>query len=241
MSVKDHYNNHLASFYSWMAGDFNSQKNQFKNLIRDHIALPVNGNNAIDLGAGHGIQSIALSELGFNITAIDFNNQLLQELEDNKGQVLIDTVFDDIRNITDYKHLNPRLVVCCGDTISHLESEQEIADLVKSIREILTNDGKVVLTFRDYSEELTGSQRFIPVKNDTERILTCFLEYTEKKVRVTDLLYEREGDSWNQKISSYDKVRISQGKVTGILKENGFRLLSEGNTAGMVALIAEKT
>jgi 2-polyprenyl-3-methyl-5-hydroxy-6-metoxy-1,4-benzoquinol methylase len=45
--------------------------------------------SAIDLGAGYGIQSIALANLGFRVRAVDFNRQLLEELSVNKKSLPI--------------------------------------------------------------------------------------------------------------------------------------------------------
>jgi hypothetical protein len=54
--------------------------------------------------------------------------------------------------------------------------------------------------FRDYAKPLQGDVRFIHVKSDEERILTCVLEYEESFVRVTDLLYEKTDGTWTQKV-----------------------------------------
>lgn len=48
-----------------------------------------------------------------------------------------------------------------------------------------------LLSFRDYSVPLQDEKRFIPVRSDEGRILTCFLEYSEDSVLVHDILHER--------------------------------------------------
>ncbi|HNK58755.1 MAG TPA: methyltransferase domain-containing protein, partial [Leptospiraceae bacterium] len=83
MAAKEHYDKHLGSFYSWMVGDFESKQNEFSEFLNEMKILPRSSKNVIDLGAGHGIQTISLAKLGFHVTAIDFNEQLLQELKKN--------------------------------------------------------------------------------------------------------------------------------------------------------------
>ncbi|MCK9407771.1 MAG: hypothetical protein WCX28_01270 [Bacteriovoracaceae bacterium] len=51
---------------------------------------------------------------------------------------------------------------------------------------VQTDSFHQLLTFRDYSTELTGNSRFIPVKSDASQILTCILEYSSETVTVTD-------------------------------------------------------
>jgi len=40
------------------------------------------------------------------------------------------------------------------------------------------------LSFRDLTPDLTGLNRFIPVRSDPDRIMTCFLEYEPETVIV---------------------------------------------------------
>lgn len=240
MKVKKHYDIHLGAFYSWMIGDFNAKKNEFIDFCKQ-IELKPSGNDvAIDLGAGNGIQSIALAELGFKVTAIDFNLQLLNELQNNKKNLPVEVIEDDIKNILNYRDKNAGLVICCGDTISHLESVDEIKNLIIDIYKILTKKGKILLSFRDYSFELEDTQRFIPVKSEDNRILTCFLEYFKEKVRVTDILHQKNESIWEQKISSYEKVRVSKQMISQLLIDNNFEILVEQSINRMMHIVAAK-
>lgn len=106
MQVEEHYKNHLAKFYSWMVGDMNSKVHEFKTLLSTNEIRPFGNKVAIDLGAGNGIQSIALKELGFDVIALDFNDQLLDELESNPKGKNINIVRADIREISKFKEKN---------------------------------------------------------------------------------------------------------------------------------------
>lgn len=213
VNVKKHYDTHLANFYSWMLGDLKPKIDEFQNFLKQNKISPGQSKNAIDLGAGNRIQSIALKNLGFNVTALDFNRQLLNELNVNPNATGIQTMELDITKVSELKQLNPDLITCCGDTITHLEDKKEIAKLIADSTKILTKNGHLILTFRDYSKALNDQQRFIPVKSSSKRILTCILEYSEEKVTVTDLLHEKVDTEWVQKVSSYKKVRIAPQEI----------------------------
>lgn len=239
MTTKEHYDKHLANFYSWMAGDFDTAKNLFKEFCINNKIKPFANKPAIDLGAGNGIQSVALAELGYSVTAVDFNKQLLSELSDKTGNLRIKTIHSDIRNLKQF-NIQPELIVCCGDTLTHLESITEVKQLIADTSEILCPDGKLILSFRDYSVELENTQRFIPVKSDASRILTCVLEYFDEKVRVTDLLNEFEDGQWKQKVSSYFKIRISKETVITMLDKLDLKILYNQTEKGIINLVAEK-
>lgn len=239
MTVKEHYENHLGDFYSWMMGDFDSRKNEFLAFCKRNELRPSTSKIAIDLDAGHGIQSIALAEIGFKVLAIDFNAQLLSELETRKNELPIQIINSDFKSFVKYGN-QAALIVCCGDTISHLDSVEEITQLFSDIHDSLAVNGKFVLSFRDYSYELTDSSRFIPVKNDASRILTCFLEYYPDKVRVTDIFHQLIDGNWEQRISSYDKVRISEQMILSLLKDQGFEIAINETINRLVSVIAIK-
>lgn len=239
MTTKEHYDKHLANFYSWMAGDFDTAKNLFKEFCINHKIKLFANKPAIDLGAGNGIQSVALAELGYRVTAIDFNEQLLSELSDKTDNLPIKIINSDIRNLKQF-NIQPELIVCCGDTLTHLESITEVKQLIADALEILCLNGKLILSFRDYSMELKDIQRFIPVKSDASRILTCMLEYFPDKIRVTDLLHEFENGRWIQKVSSYFKIRLSKETVIILMENLGLKIQYEQTEKGIINLIAEK-
>ena len=240
MTAKEHYAKHLGNFYSWMVGDFESQQEDFQEFIKNNNLLPTNNKKVIDLGAGHGIQSIALAKLGFEVTAVDFNKQLLEELEIHSKNLPVTIVEADIKKVNDFASLQPEMIVCWGDTLMHLEDKNEIEKLIQDCANTLGKKGKLLLSFRDYTFELQGVQRFIPVKSDETRILTCILEYLPAKVQVTDLLHEKTPDGWVQKVSTYQKVKIAPKEVESLLLKNGFNISYNQPVKRFQTIVAEK-
>jgi len=239
-TAKQHYDAHLADFYSWMAGDFESKQKEFQQFLKERGVIPGSAKIAIDLGAGHGIQSVALAKQGFKVKAIDFNRQLLDELMINGRGLDIQVTEGDIRSVAQYTDPKPGVIVCWGDTLTHLDDLADVERLLVNCCDALAENGKLMLSFRDYTKELTGDSRFIPVKSDENRILTCVLEYSTEHVRVTDLLYEKHGNGWEQKVSSYQKVRIPGAFVRDRLEENGMTVIFEGEMNRLTTIIAAK-
>lgn len=240
METKQHYENHLANFYTWMIGDFEKAKNSFKDFCVCNAIKPDKSKNAIDLGAGNGIQSVALAEIGFKVKAVDFSKKLLFELKTKINTLPIEVIEDDITNIKKFAHAFADVIVCCGDTISHLRSFEQLDKLIHNSFDLLEQKGYLLLTFRDYTFALTDTQRFIPVKSDENRILTCVIDYSNNKITVTDVLYEKNNGTWIQKISSYNKLRIRSDYVINKTKEAGFSVIKNENKNGMLYLLLKK-
>jgi hypothetical protein len=97
-----------------------------------------------------------------------------------------------------------------------------------------------VVTFRDYSVPLLGDERFIPVRSDDTRILTCFLEYEPEAVVVHDVLHQRTAQGWQTRVSHYRKLRLSPEHLIGSLQYGGFNVRREAGTRGMVRLVAQR-
>jgi 2-polyprenyl-3-methyl-5-hydroxy-6-metoxy-1,4-benzoquinol methylase len=239
-SAKEHYDRLLANYYSWFAGDFKVLQEEFSTFLQQNKIFSDAHETAIDLGAGQGIQSVALAKAGFRVKAIDFNQQLLDELKENSAGLDIEIIYDDIRNFKKHGDSPVSLIICWGDTLTHLDSFDEVIKLLEDCCSSLIKGGKLFLSFRNFSLEVSGENRFIPVKSDASRILTCFLEYMGDKVRVTDLIYENENGKWVQKISSYHKLRLPLEFVEQVLKSNSMYIIYSEPVKGLLTMIAEK-
>ncbi len=240
-TAKEHYDTHLAAIYDWMAGGFENAVERNRNFFRRLQFENTPRGLAIDLGAGSGYQSIPLAELGFSVLAIDFSADLLGSLEKRKDNLPIQTIQDNILNFP--KHLDGKadLIICMGDTLTHLKSTEDVWKLLSDAEKSLTEDGILILTFRDYfSSELGGSQRFIPVRSDETRIFTCFLEYFENHIEVYDLLYTKEDAGWKFSASSYPKLRLNPKSVIDELDKSGFASVSNEFENGMIKIVAKR-
>jgi SAM-dependent methyltransferase len=220
MTAKEHYDNYLGNFYSWMAGDFTTKQQEQQAFFTAQNIVPAFNKTAFDLGSGHGMQTVSLAKLGFHVVAVDFNQQLLKELHENCKDLSVQIIENDLIVFLRNTNEEAELIVCMGDTLTHLKNLQSLDDLIGEVEKHLVRDGKIVLSFRDLSTELTGLQRFIPVKSDTTRMLNCFLEYFEDHVMVHDILHEYSDGVWIQKVSAYPKLRLNNSIVTDLLNKH---------------------
>lgn len=240
-TVKNHYDRHLADIYSWTAGGFEDGTERNRDFFSQLEIRKSSDGLAIDLGAGSGFQAIPLAELGFSVVAVDFNSSLLAELRENAGSFSVLTIENDILDFCRNFEQKANVIVCMGDTLTHLESISSVQELLQKTAHLLEKNGIIILTFRDYvSTALRGEQRFIPVRSDESKILTCFLEYHENFVEVFDLLYRKIDEQWKLKVSSYQKLRLEKDWVEHQLKENNLIITFSKQLNGMIQIVAQK-
>lgn len=237
-SVAEHYERVLSPVYAWMAGGAEAAIAAGSSELAELNLGLAPGVRVVDLGCGFGMHAIPLARAGARVLAVDTSTQLLAELARLAGDLEIETVQDDLLSFRAHLREQAAAVFCMGDTLTHLPEHTNLDFLVQEVAEVLAPGGCVVLSFRDYSQPLLEDQRFIPVRSDERRILTCFLEYEEDTVVVHDILHERGGDAWETRVSSYRKLRLSPDRVIGSLETSGFDARREAGVRGMVRVVA---
>jgi SAM-dependent methyltransferase len=238
--VSDHYQKLLARHYSWMFNLSFEQKVAEQRAVLEPLLQHTPRGPAVDLGCGPGFQSMALIELDFNpIQAIDTSDELLREFTHHIGSLPIDLHCADILSMNEIViSETAAVIVCMGDTLPHLPSLESVRHLFRAVANALAPGGLFILTWRDLTPELTGPDRFIPVRADDERIMTCFLEYlSPTTVLVNDLLYTRDPatTNWMLEKSSYPKLRLSPTQVAQALTAAGLEPRTPA-TAGRLSL-----
>jgi 2-polyprenyl-3-methyl-5-hydroxy-6-metoxy-1,4-benzoquinol methylase len=237
-----HYDTLLAAHYSWMFGLSFEAKVAEQLQLLERLGSGFTGKLAVDLGCGSGFQSIALAKLGCStVLAIDSCRALLDELSAQKGTLPIEPLCADMLGLKEQVAPGAAgIIVCMGDTLTHLESRAHVSRLFAQAFEALVPGGLLVLTFRDLSAELKGLDRFLSIRSDANRIMTCVLEYEPDTVVVSDLIHVREGDNWVLHKSSYRKLRLSVSEVEQELRALGFMVKSSGPAGRLHAIAATR-
>ncbi|MGW5360626.1 class I SAM-dependent methyltransferase [Actinopolymorpha pittospori] len=247
--VAAHYEDLLAQHYTWMLGsDFDELVAEQRHLL---ASCGVDGSGtqksvALDLGCGSGVHSLALAQLGHDtVLGVDISQTLIAELAARSARIpAIRPVHADLCAGLD-TIVEPRSVtttVCMGDTLPHLPDTAAVLRLFADTFDALVPGGVFVLSFRDLATPLTGLDRFIQVRADQDRIMTCFLEDEGDAVRVHDLIHTKNTDgAWQLGKSSYRKLRLPPAWVTGQLRRAGFAVAPlEPGPRGMCLVTARR-
>jgi 2-polyprenyl-3-methyl-5-hydroxy-6-metoxy-1,4-benzoquinol methylase len=235
-----HYETLLAPIYRWMLGDLSLAVERSRLELTELGLLPAReGARGLDLGAGLGLQTIPLAEGGYSMTAVDTSRELLAELAASCPRAAI--VVGDVCDIATLVSGKFDTIVCMGDTLTHLPSVVDVERLVGAACERLQPGGTLALTFRDYASVARAStDRFILVRADAERILTCCLDYGIDRVSVTDIVHQKSAEGWRLTASEYPKLRLSRELVTALIQNNGAQILRSDSRAGRIAIVARR-
>jgi hypothetical protein len=237
-SVVNHYEHLLAPIYTWMVG---GSEAAFSLGKADLASVVPSGQFAVDLGAGFGMHTVPLARAGWRVLAIDSSSTLLSQLSEFATGLPVTARCGELLGFAEHLATGerPDLILCMGDTLTHLETPAAIPELSRTVAEHLAPGGRFVATFRDYSRLPMGEARFIPVRADEHRILTCFLEEAGDYVQVHDLLHERANATWGTRVSSYRKLRLEPERVCQAFAAAGLKTSLGSAPRGMVKIVAD--
>ena len=234
-AVTAHYENLLAAVYGWSLGNPGEVWRKAKDEING-LGLPHASGEVADLGAGIGQHAVALADAGYRVHAFDTSERLVSELWSRVEGQPVHVYQSDLLAFRNHAAGPLDAVLCMGDTLTHLPDRAAVERLIADAADALSPGGIFCATFRDYTAALEGDARFIPVRGDENRTLTCFLGYAPETVTVHDLLHERGPDGWTFKASGYPKLRLDPAWVAGRMGAAGLAVTREPGYGGMVRL-----
>ncbi len=239
--VLRHYDEVLGAVYSWSVGSLEARVAASEALFRSMLGAGREGGRArrvLDLGCGTGIQSLALGRLGFMVTGIDFSETMLREYRERTAPFGTEVVCADLATFSVAGPFDA--AVCLGDTVSHLPSWAAVDAMLRNVASSLAPGSGFVLATRDHTRVYEGDARFLLVRADAERSLTCFLEDAGEHVRVTDLLHERGETGTRMTAHSYLKLRVSPDRLTEHMARAELDVVSCEEWSGVHVLFARR-
>lgn len=239
-----HYEAVLAEHYDWMCGGFEAGKERGACFFHEH-GLAGLGKKALDLGCGSGFQTIALAEKGMGVVAVDNSRRMLAKLEDRiagqEYQYNVVTLCADMCDVASWAGGTASkpfdLIVCMGDSLAHLPDMDTVRVLLGNIRDHLASGGSLALQFRDQTHEPTGVDRIVPLRMQSDRLMTTVLEYGPHTVTVNDVVYNFVGNQWRVTKGSYVKTRLRMGEVVDCLELLGLTRTYSNIHNGLACLV----
>lgn len=225
--VREHYDELLAPIYSWTLGGFEARVTASAELLGELLAGRPSRGHALDLGCGTGVQTLALHRLGYEVTGVDFSSVMLSEYAVTTRAcgaraILADLVEFEAPNLGAYS-----AAVCFGDTVSHLDSWSDVRAFFGNVARSLAIGGDFLLASRDHSRVYEGDDRFLLIRGDALRTMTCFVEDEGEHVRVTDVVHSQDSAAApvTMRVSSYRKLRVAPNSLIAALAASGFSLV----------------
>jgi glycine/sarcosine N-methyltransferase len=166
----------IAEYYDFIF-PFNKAHVEF---VKNCIERPYEGKTVLDVGCGTGDLAIALTEIGFRLTGLDYDAEMLAEAnkKEKKSAVFLQMDMQKLANAFDPETFDA--VLCFGNTLVHLSGYSEVEAFCRGVRTVLRNKGKLLLQILNYDYVLDQGVRKLPlIENDTVRF-ERFYQYDDR-------------------------------------------------------------
>ena len=220
----------LAGFYDSLnyGCDYDSLASFCASVIKENEKVPTK--LVLDLACGTGKLTFKLRELGYDMTGVDFSENMLSSAQDFARKNKIDDVLflcQDMRGFELYGTVDA--TVCTLDSINYLTKLSDVEKCFRLVHNYLIPEGVFVFDINTpyRFKEIYGTNDYI-LENDTT-LLAWQNDYNEKTrlCRFYLSIFEENKDGTYDR---YDEVQTekcySKRQIISLLERCGFELIS---------------
>jgi glycine/sarcosine N-methyltransferase len=126
------------------------------------------GSRILDIACGTGDYSIALAERGHRVTGIDLDRAMIRSARGKVQELEAAPDFRvmDMLSMTDVLEPGFDLVFCIGNSLVHLETDEQIGQLLADCRTLLSAAGVLVVQIINYDRILAQGLTSLPTLRD---------------------------------------------------------------------------
>lgn len=187
--------------------------------------LPYNGAKILDVGCAIGDLSFALTHFGFPTWAFDYDAQMVEIAQNSKTEDTMFPVFEqlDMRLIAErYPENYFNTVICFGNTLVHLLTDEDILTFLNSAYKVLAPEGKLTIQILNYQYILDNQIKSLPLIDNEHIRFERNYEFEKSSELIsfnTKLTIKSAGEEIMNSVKLY---AIRQNKIQDLLAESGF-------------------
>jgi len=188
------------------------------------------GSRVLDLACGTAGQALALAARGFQVIGVDLDAAMIREAGLKAGDASVELRVMDMQEAG--RRLEPgfSLVYCIGNSLVHLQDEEQIGRVLFDARMLLEPEGTLVVQIIHYDRILSEGLSALPTLRDPERGLEFERNYdydgAGRVVEFRTVLSVREGGRV-RRIENRVPLRILRREaLERLVRQAGFGRLS---------------
>lgn len=178
----------------------------------------------LDVGCATGELAIKLTTLGYIVTGIDIDQEMITIARNSAKESKTDMKFivGDMLQLNNYFGMNNfDFVICWGNTIAHLKDKLELKKFINECFKVLHNDGKLSLQFINFNRIIKSQIFSLPEIDNQDVKFKRYYSITQdsKLIFNTEITINETGETFKQNTVHYP---IIKEELLELLKEAGF-------------------
>ncbi len=195
-----------------------------KRTLESHSARTV-----LDTACGTGWHSISLAKEGYTAVGCDASPAMIERARVNALRSGVRVRFE----VADFTRLGSfsegfDAILCLGNSLPHLLSQDELTDAFHQMRARLTRGGVLILHDLNYDLRLKTRPRFFSANGSADTLVWRFADYGSEFITFHTALFERSqagqgrGASWSVRVNSTLQRPLLARDLDGALRQAGF-------------------
>jgi 2-polyprenyl-3-methyl-5-hydroxy-6-metoxy-1,4-benzoquinol methylase len=188
----------------------------------------------LDVGCSDGRVALRLSELGFNVEAIDLSEDMVRVAESvSEDNERFKVRLMDMQKVSQhYPAGNFDGLYCIGNTLVHLESEEKIFNTLKGFKSVIKEKGAIVIQIVHYNYVEANQIKMLPIIENEMVRFERFYVLKGEHVRFRTELTIKETGEYHE--SETTLLALKKERLEKLLYDAGFHSLEwYGNYNGV--------
>lgn len=122
--------------------------------------------SVLDIACGTGNYSVELGKLGYSVTAVDLDGQMIESLKAKRKAGGLEGKIQAVQgNMLELKQLLSStydLAFCIGNSLVHLEGKEEIEKFLSEVKNLLVSNGHLAIQIINYDRILEKNIDSLP-------------------------------------------------------------------------------
>lgn len=191
-------------------------------FIENHCAA---GSRILDIAAGTGNQALLLAKKGFEVTATDNEQEMVEKMKEKaeNDHVALNVIRLSMEKIELLDTTTFDMIICIGNSIVHLQSLEHIRQMITNLYKMLENDGTLIIQTVNYDRIIAEHITKLPIIKKPEGITFArTYDFQNDKILFTGALtVEMDGETqfFENAVELYP---LQSYEMVSVLQEAGF-------------------
>lgn len=178
----------------------------------------------LDIGCATGELAIELTNLGYIVTGIDIDQEMITTANRfaKEAKMNVKFIVGDMLELTNYFSKNDfDFIICWGNTIAHLRDSLELKKFINECFKVLRGDGKLSIQFINFNKIIKSQIFFLPEIDNQDIKFKRYYSFNQdgKLIFNTEITIKETEETFKQNTFHYP---INKKELLGILIEAGF-------------------
>ncbi|MNZ97678.1 Glycine/sarcosine N-methyltransferase [compost metagenome] len=184
------------------------------------------GGCVLDIACATGGYASALATLGYQVEAIDLDKDMIQQARERKDAG-VHWIVGNMTKVRDYYNDSSfDLIYCIGNSIVHLDHKEDVINMITDCRQLLRNDGRLVIGAVNYNRIITNQISGLPTIERKENNISFERKYqldsVNNKILFETKLVEHVDNKEVNFESSVPLLPLYEEELCSIAYESGF-------------------